>query len=172
MTPQQTVASAAVPAGGSRLSRCIPALLVFAGLGLGVRGILGLVTTNGVYTAGLTENAGVVQNGSSIRHSVFFRNLTRQPVEVISEPGCGCTIADVPDRTIPAFGSASVKVTVHTGLTALGPQTKMVQFLLLSGRNSWQKTLQIRMIVRGGKGAARAARKPKGKDLSPRRSTG
>ena len=74
-------------------------------------------------------------------------NLSSQPVEVDAQPGCGCTVADVPEAPLAPLHSEVVKLSVDTKGMKRGGEKKGVFLQLQSGRKNWEKVATLSFDV-------------------------
>jgi len=56
----------------------------------------------------------MVKAGATVTDIVRIINLSSTPVEVDAQPGCGCTVASVPDKPLAPLDSELVKLEVDT----------------------------------------------------------
>ncbi len=106
-----------------------------------LQGALTLVPKRNVVIQGLNDSAGLVKSGAVISHNVRIINLSQHPVEVEAQAGCGCTVAETPEKAIPPLHSGFVKLRINTnGLKAGGFYKKEVTIQLFSGEKIWQQT--------------------------------
>jgi hypothetical protein len=103
--------------------------------------------SHGVIIRNLHFDAGVVKAGATVTDSVRLINLSSVPVEVEAQPGCGCTVADVPDQPLAPLHSEVVKFTVDTEGMKNGPQKKGVFLQMQTGQKVWQEVVTIKFLV-------------------------
>ena len=100
--------------------------------------------SHGVILRNLHYDAGVVTPGSTVTDHVRIINLSSVPLEVEAQPGCGCTVADVPGQSLAPLHSEVVKFTVDTDGIGQGNQERDVVLQMRAGSQSWQQLVTIR----------------------------
>ncbi len=95
---------------------------------------------------GATHDAGKVQRGSVLTHSVWVFNPTAKALELSSEPTCGCTTAEIPPRLLPMTGFR-LWVRVDTQKSPVGRQEQRVYLIVRDGRYSWRESVSVRYEV-------------------------
>ncbi len=104
--------------------------------------------SHGVLIRNLSYDAGAVKSGATVTDAVRLINLSSAPVEVDAQPGCGCTVASVPDKPLAPLRSESVKLQVNTEGMKNGPQKREVLLQMWSGARMWQRVATIKFSVR------------------------
>lgn len=104
--------------------------------------------SHGVLLRNLRYDAGAVKGGSTVTDNVRLINLSSTPVEVYAQPGCGCTVADVPDKPLAPLHSEIVKLEVDTEGMKRGTQKKGVFLQMQSGQKNWKEVATIKFSVR------------------------
>lgn len=87
------------------LHRFGPPTLIILGVLWVVQGALAHMSSHGLIIRNLNCDAGTVKAGSTVTDTVRIINLSPLPVEVDAQPGCGCTVASVPDKPLAPLHS-------------------------------------------------------------------
>ena len=124
-----------------------PTLIVLGSLWL-LQSVFAHTGSHGVVIRSLNYDAGTVKAGSTVTDNVRLINLSSQPVEVDAQPGCGCTVADVPDKPLAPLHSEVVKLEVDTDGMEKGPQQKVVLLQLQSAQKEWEPIANINFILK------------------------
>lgn len=98
---------------------------------------------HGVILRGLNYDAGAVRAGAVVTDEVQVVNLSSQPVEVDAQPGCGCTVVDVPSKPIAPLHSEVIRANVDTDSMNKGAQQKSVMLYLRSDNRTWQRLVAV-----------------------------
>ena len=130
------------------LSRFGPPTLIVLGSLWVLQSVFAHTGSHGVLIRNLSYDAGTVKAGSTVTDNVRLINLSSQPVEVDAQPGCGCTVADVPDKPLAPLHSEVVQLTVDTEDAQEGSQEKQVLLQMRSGLKSWQEIASVKFSVR------------------------
>jgi len=136
-----------MPANSARrfafLNRYGPPTLIMLGSLWLLQSVFAHTGSHGVIIHNLNYNAGTVKVGSIVTDNVRLINLSSQPVEVDAQPGCGCTVASVPDKPLAPMHSEVVKLEVDTdGMQ--GAQQKGVILQMQAGQKSWEEVVTIK----------------------------
>ena len=123
-----------------------PTLIVLGSLWL-LQSVFAHTGSHGVIIRNLNFDAGSVKSGSTVTDNVRLINLSSQPVEVDAQPGCGCTVADVPDKPLAPLHSEIVKLEVDTD-GVKGAATKKVLFDLHSNHQEWEQVAEVKFHVK------------------------
>ncbi len=115
-----------------------PTLIVLGSLWL-LQSVFAHTSSHGVIIRNLNYNAGTVKAGSVVTDNVRLINLSSQPVEVDAQPGCGCTVVDVPNKPLASVHSEVVELEVDTDGMRKGQQQRSVLLEFQSGRRSWEQ---------------------------------
>jgi len=103
---------------------------------------------HGVIIRNLSYDAGIVKVGSTVTDRVQLINLSSVPLGVGAQPGCGCTVASVPDKPLAPLRSEAVKLQVNTEGMKNGPQKREVLLQIRSGARMWQRVATVKFSVR------------------------
>ena len=106
--------TAAAPRSMKALHRFGPPVLVTLGVLWLLQGALARTSSHGVIIQSLNYNAGAVKAGSTVTDTVRIINLSSQPIEIDAQPGCGCTVAEVPEKPLAPLHSEVVRLEVST----------------------------------------------------------
>ena len=140
-----------MPANSARrfafLNRYGPPTLIMLGSLWLLQSVFAHTSSHGVIIRNLSYDAGTVKAGSVVTDNVRLINLSSQPAEVDAQPGCGCTVASVPDSPLAPLQSEVVKLSVDTEGMKKGEQKKGVFLQLQSGRKNWEKVATINFNV-------------------------
>ncbi len=129
------------------LSRYGPPTLTVLGSLWVLQSVFAHTGSHGVIVRNLNYDAGVVKAGSTVTDTVRLINLSSQPVQVDAQPGCGCTVASVPEKPLAPFHSEVVNLTIDTDGTTKGRQERDVMLQMWSGQMVWEKTAIIKFQV-------------------------
>ncbi len=129
------------------LHRFGPPTLITLGVLWLLQGALAHTGSHGVIIRNLNYDAGTVKAGSTVTDTVRIINLSPSPVEVDAQPGCGCTVASVPDKPLAPLHSELVKLEVDTDGMGKGQQQKGVLLEIQSGKRSWEQVATIKFFV-------------------------
>ena len=122
-----------------------PTLIVLGSLWL-LQSVFAHTGSHGVIIRNLNYDAGVVKAGSIVTDTVRLINLSSQPVEVDAQPGCGCTVVDVPDKPLAPFHSEIVKLEVDTD-GVQGKQQKGVILRMQAGKKAGKSLPQLNSLL-------------------------
>lgn len=100
--------------------------------------------SHGVIIRNLSYDAGTVKAGSTVIDTVQFINLSSSPVEVDAQPGCGCTVLDIPNQALAPLHVQVVKARVDTDGMKPGAQKRPIMVNMRSGDKFWQQTVWIK----------------------------
>ncbi len=126
------------------LHRLGPPTLIILGVLWVLQSALAHTPGHGVIIRNLSYDAGTVKAGSMVTDTVRLINLSSVPVEVDAQPGCGCTVASVPEKPLAPLQSELVKLEVDTYGISKGQQAKAVIIRLHSNQKTWQQVGTIR----------------------------
>lgn len=125
------------------LGRYGPPTLIMLGSLWVLQSVFAHTGSHGVIIQNLNYDAGSVKADSTVTDNVRLINLSSQPVEVVAQPGCGCTVAEVPEMPLSPLHTEVVKLEVDTdGMQ--GTQNKAVLINLKSGQQSWSQLATIK----------------------------
>ena len=140
-----------MPASSTRrlasLSRFGPPTLIVLGSLWLLQSVFANTGSHGVLIRNLSYDAGTVKAGSTVTDNVRLINLSSQPVEVDAQPGCGCTVADVPDKPLAPFHSETVPLAVNTA-GMKGVQQKTVMLRMWSEQQTWRQNAMLKFQVK------------------------
>lgn len=123
-----------------------PTLIILGSLWL-LQSVFAHTGSHGVIIRNLNYNAGTVKAGSMVADNLRLTNLSSQPVEVDAQPGCGCTVVDVPDYSVAPLHSEILKLEVDTDGMGKGVQQKIVFVQMHIGRKKWTELATISFRV-------------------------
>ncbi len=129
------------------LHRFGPPMLITLGVLWLLQGALAHTGNHGVIIRNLNYDAGTVKAGSTVTGTIRLINLSSAPVQVDARPGCGCTVADVPDKPVAPLHSEAIKLVVDTDGMGKGQQQKGVLLEMQAGAKSWQQVANIKFRV-------------------------
>jgi len=124
-----------------------PTLIMLESLWL-LQSVFAHTGSHGVIIHNLNCDAGTVKVGSVVTDNVRLINLSSQPVEVDAQPGCGCTVVDVPEKPLAPLHSEVVKLKVDTDGMGKGQQAKGVLLAMQAGAKSWEQVASIKFQIR------------------------
>jgi len=123
-----------------------PTLIILGSLWL-LQSVFAHTGSHGVIIRNLNYDAGTVKAGSIVTDNVRLINLSSQTVEVYAQPGCGCTVADVPEKPLAPFRSEVVKLEVDTDGMDRKSQEKGVLLKMVSKENAWQQVATMNFSI-------------------------
>jgi hypothetical protein len=124
-----------------------PVLLLTLGILWLIEGASAHMRDHNVIIQGNNYNAGMIETGKAVSHEFRLLNLSTLPVEVDTQPSCGCTVVDVPSQIISPLHSGVVKVNINTQGIHPGLQQRAVLVQMVSGQKIWQQKAIIRFRV-------------------------
>ena len=138
----------AAPRSMKALHRFGPPVLVTLGVLWLLQGALARTSSHGVIIQSLNYNAGAVKAGSTVTDTVRIINLSSQPIEIDAQPGCGCTVAEVPEKPLAPLHSEVVRLEVSTDGMGKGELEKGVVFKMQSGNIAWERVATVKFRLR------------------------
>ena len=130
------------------LHRFGPPMLITLGVLWLMQGALAHTGNHGVIIRNLNYDAGTVKAGSTVTDTVQLIDLSSSPVEVDAQPGCGCTVAEVPEKPLAPLHSEIVKLEVDTDGMSKKMQQKEVLIQMQSGQKLWEQVAHIKFQVK------------------------
>ena len=121
------------------IHRLGPPTLIILGVLWVLQSALAHTPGHGVIIRNLNYDAGTVKAGSTVTDTVRVVNLSSVPVEVDAQPGCGCTVASVPQKFLAPLHSEIISLEVDTDGIRKGAQEKRVLLRLQAGPRTWQR---------------------------------
>jgi len=123
-----------------------PTLIMLGSLWL-LQAALAHTGSHGVIIRNLNCDAGPVKAGSTVTDTFQFINLSSAAVEVNPQPGCGCTVLDVPNKALAPLHVQVVKARVDTDGMKPGAQKRPIMVNMRSGGKVWQQTMWIKFLL-------------------------
>ena len=130
------------------LHRFGPPMLITLGVLWLMQGALAHTGNHGVIIRNLNYDAGTVKAGSTVTDTVQLIDLSSSPVEVDAQPGCGCTVAEVPEKPLAPLHSEVVKLEVDTDGMSKKMQQKVVLIQMQSRQKLWEQVADIKFQVK------------------------
>jgi hypothetical protein len=120
-----------------------PTLLMLGSLWV-LQSVFAHAGSHGVIIRNLNYDAGTVKAGSMVMDEVQLINLSPSSVEVDAQPGCGCTMAEVPAKPLASLHREVIKIQVDTESSARGMDQKYVLLNIQQGSRTWNRIASIK----------------------------
>lgn len=123
-----------------------PTLIILGSLWL-LQSVFAHTKSHGVIIQNLNYDAGNVKAGSTVTDTVRLINMSSVTVMVDAQPGCGCTVANLPNKPLSSMSNESVRLEIDTEGMKKGLQSKAVLLTMQSGNQVWTRLAVIKFKV-------------------------
>lgn len=91
---------------------------------------------------------GSIEAGRRYTQAVTILNLSGRSVEVVVEPSCGCTVADLSRARLLPLGWYRFRVEVDTSGMGSGVHGRVVRLRFMAGDRVWHEDVLFRFSVK------------------------